>query len=116
MPPGCAVRRYALVVSPDRLEHFDRSAMPQAFAPPISFMEAHGTRRSVSDVRWGQRMSAAQAGNVGAYNRLLTEVAAWLQRYYTRRLPPSYVDDVVQEALVAIHLKRHTYEPERPFR
>ena len=90
--------------------------MAQAFALPISFIDAHGTHGSVSKDRWGELMTAAQAGNGGAYNRLLTEVAAWLQRYYTRRLPPSYVDDVVQEALVAIHLKCHTYEPERPFR
>ncbi len=90
--------------------------MAQAFALPISFMEAHGTGRSVPDDRWDKLMIAAQSGNGGAYNRLLTEVAAWLQRYYARRLPASHVDDVVQEALVAIHLKRHTYEPERPFR
>ena len=90
--------------------------MQSGYALPISFMEAHETRPSVSDDRWGELMIAAQAGNGGAYNRLLTEVAAWLERYYARRLPPSYVDDVVQEALVAIHLKRHTYEPERPFR
>ena len=61
-------------------------------------------------------MAAAQSGDDNAYNRLLAEVAAWLHCYYERRLPPSHVDDVVQEALVAIHLKRHTYEPERPFR
>jgi len=61
-------------------------------------------------------MTAAQAGDSGSYSSLLTEVAAWLRRYYARRLPRSYVDDVVQEALVAIHLKRHTYEPGRPFR
>lgn len=90
--------------------------MAQAFALPISFMEANETGRSVPDDRWGKLMTAAQAGNGGAYNRLLTEVAAWLQRYYARRLPASHVDDVVQEVLVAIHLKRHTYEPERPFR
>jgi len=90
--------------------------MVQAFALPISFMEAHETGRSVPDDRWDRLMTAAQSGNGGAYNRLLTEVAAWLQRYYARRLPASHVDDVVQEALVAIHLKRHTYEPERPFR
>ena len=89
--------------------------MAQAFALPISFMEAYGTGRSVPNDRWDKLMTAAQSGNGGAYNRLLTEVAAWLQRYYARRLPASHVDDVVQEALVAIHLKRHTYEPERPF-
>lgn len=114
--PGYALWRYATVVSPGRGRQSRRSAMAQAFVLPIGFMEAHGTGRSASDDRWGELMTAAQAGKRGAYNRLLTEVAAWLQHYYARRLPPPYVDDVVQEALVAIHLKRHTYEPERPFR
>lgn len=89
--------------------------MAQAFSQPINFIEAHETRRRVPDDRWSEMMAAAQAGNGGAYNRLLTEAAAWLQRYYARRLPPSYVDDIVQEALIAIHTKRHTYEPTRPF-
>jgi RNA polymerase sigma-70 factor (ECF subfamily) len=65
---------------------------------------------------WGKLMAAAQAGNGGAYRRLLTEVGVWLRRYFTRRLPFSMVDDAVQETLIAIHGKRHTYEPDRPFR
>jgi RNA polymerase sigma factor (sigma-70 family) len=43
------------------------------------------------------------------------EVGAWLHRYYVRRLPPAMVDDAVQDTLLAIHLKRHTYDPARPF-
>ncbi len=64
---------------------------------------------------WGALMAAAQAGHGGAYRRLLGEVRPWLLRYYARRLPPSVVDDAVQEAMVAVHTKRHTYDPERPF-
>ncbi len=64
---------------------------------------------------WGARMQAAQAGNGGVYHRLLSEVAVWLRRYYARRLPPSMVDDAVQDTLLAIHEKRHTYDPGRPF-
>ena len=116
MQPEHALWRHALAVLPERLQHSRRCAKAQGFALPIRSLEAPGTRRSVSNDRWGELMTAAQGGNGGAYNRLLTEVAAWLQRYYARRLPPSYVDDVVQEALIAIHVKRHTYEPERPFR
>ncbi|MBV8971714.1 MAG: sigma-70 family RNA polymerase sigma factor [Sphingomonadaceae bacterium] len=60
-------------------------------------------------------MAAAQGGHGGAYRRLLAEVRPWLTRYYTRRLPPGSVDDAVQEAMIAIHTKRATYDPERPF-
>lgn len=65
---------------------------------------------------WGELMAAAQGGNGGAYRRLLTEIDPWLRRFYARRLPPSMVEDAAQDALIAIHTKRHTYEPGRPFR
>lgn len=65
---------------------------------------------------WRELMIAAQAGHGGAYRRLLTEIAAWLTRFYARRLPPGHVDDAVQDALIAVHEKRHTYAPDRPFR
>ena len=60
-------------------------------------------------------MAAAQGGHGGAYRRLLDEVRVWLMRYYARRLPPGSVDDAVQDTLIAIHEKRHTYDPARPF-
>ena len=60
-------------------------------------------------------MVAAQAGNAGPYHRLLTEAGAWLRRYFARRLPPAMVDDAVQDTLLAVHQKRHTYDPARPF-
>jgi RNA polymerase sigma-70 factor (ECF subfamily) len=60
-------------------------------------------------------MMAAQSGNAAVYHRLLTEIGGWLRRYYARRLIPSMVDDAVQNALMAIHEKRHTYDPGRPF-
>jgi RNA polymerase sigma-70 factor (ECF subfamily) len=64
---------------------------------------------------WGGLMLAAQAGNGGAYRRLLEELGIWLRRYYARRLPPSMVEDAAQDTLLAIHLKRHTYDASRPF-
>lgn len=60
-------------------------------------------------------MRAAQSGDAVAYHRLLTEVGQWLRRYYIRRLPPGFVDDSIQDTLLAIHQKRHTYDPARPF-
>jgi RNA polymerase sigma factor (sigma-70 family) len=61
-------------------------------------------------------MAAAQTGDAAAYRRLLEALRVWLTRYYARRLPPATVDDAVQEALIAIHAKRHTYDTARPFR
>ena len=61
-------------------------------------------------------MAAAQRGHGGAYRRLLSEIDPWLRRFYARRLPPSMVEDAAQDTLIAIHTKRHTYEPGRPFR
>jgi RNA polymerase sigma factor (sigma-70 family) len=64
---------------------------------------------------WGALMTAAQAGHGGAYQRLLTELSQWLIRYFQRRLPAGDVDDAVQETLLAIHRRRHTYDPRLPF-
>lgn len=64
---------------------------------------------------WDQLMAAAQVGDANAYRTLLAEMAPWLRRYYARRLPPAMTDDVVQDVLLAIHEKRHTYDPARPF-
>lgn len=64
---------------------------------------------------WGGLMVAAQNGHGGAYRRLLAEVSTWLIRYFQRRLPPGEVDDAVQETLLAIHRRRHTYDPQYPF-
>ena len=64
---------------------------------------------------WARLMIAAQGGDKAAYRVLLDELQVWLLRYYRRRLPPDLVDDVVQEALIAVHTKRHTWDPARPF-
>ncbi len=64
---------------------------------------------------WGELMASAQLGDTGAYHRLLVEAGGWLRRYYVRRLPPAMVEDAVQDALLAVHEKRHTFDPSRPF-
>jgi RNA polymerase sigma factor (sigma-70 family) len=63
---------------------------------------------------WGELMVAAQNGHGGAYRRLLSESSEWLVRYFQRRLPPGDVDDAVQETLLAVHRRRHTYDPQYP--
>ena len=66
-------------------------------------------------VRWRHLMKATQAGDNRAYEQLLREVDAWLSRYYARRLPHPAAEDARQDVLLAIHAKRHTYNPSRPF-
>jgi RNA polymerase sigma factor (sigma-70 family) len=69
----------------------------------------------LTDSDWRALMMAAQSGNAAVYRRLLGEVGVWLHRYYVRRLPSAMVDDAVQEVLLALHEKRHTYDPSKPF-
>jgi RNA polymerase sigma factor (sigma-70 family) len=69
----------------------------------------------MADSDWSVLMAAAQLGDARRYHRLLVEVGDWLRRYYGRRLPPAMVADAVQDTLMAIHEKRHTYDPARPF-
>lgn len=66
---------------------------------------------------WANMMRAACAGDAVAYDRLLREVAAALRpriRSALRGLAPSEEEDVVQEILIAVHLKRKTWDPDRP--
>lgn len=58
----------------------------------------------------------AQAGDGAAYTQFLTELAASLRAFLRRRMArlPDDIEDVVQEVLLAVHAKRHTYKPDQP--
>jgi RNA polymerase sigma-70 factor (ECF subfamily) len=61
-------------------------------------------------------MAAAQKGDAGAYERLLTSLLPPLRAFVRRRgVEASEVEDVVQEILLSIHRARHTWRAERPF-
>jgi RNA polymerase sigma-70 factor, ECF subfamily len=57
---------------------------------------------------------SALAGDNVAYEQSLGLIAQRLRGYFTRRLAalPAEVEDLVQETLMAIHLKRSTYDPD----
>ena len=64
-------------------------------------------------------MRQALAGDEAAYRRLLTALAPWLRALARRGLSrtgrgDADAEDVVQETLLAIHLKRHTWDASRP--
>lgn len=61
-------------------------------------------------------MIESLAGNDRAYRILLQESGKRLRAYYSRRLVEATIaDDLVQETLLAIHTRRSTYDPNRPF-
>lgn len=71
-------------------------------------------RRGESEL--AELMRAANAGDERAYADFLHDVAALLRGFARRKLPLGALDpeDVVQETLLAIHLKRATWQPHRP--
>lgn len=60
-------------------------------------------------------MRLSQDGDRTAYRALLDLSQNWLRRFFARRLPPSAIDDVVQDTLLSLHAKRASYDPTRPF-
>ena len=55
-------------------------------------------------------------GEAPAYQTFLMESSTHLRAYFRRRLArlPDEVEDLVQETLLAIHNKRHTYDTHQP--
>jgi RNA polymerase sigma-70 factor (ECF subfamily) len=70
--------------------------------------------------RWTEAMRAERRGNDVAYERMLKEVAAALRRSLAPRLArvglgAHEAEDLVQEILIGLHGKRHSWDPARPF-
>lgn len=70
-----------------------------------------------SETRLRELMTLSLEGDESAYRDLLMAVAARLQVYFARRLfgDMASAQDLTQETLMAIHNKRATYDPGRPF-
>lgn len=71
------------------------------------------------DLQWADLMRAANRGDTDAYRRLLAALAPALRgfarRAYARSgLNADEVEDAVQETLLAVHLKRHTWDERQP--
>ena len=65
-------------------------------------------------------MVAGLGGDAGAHRELLERLSRQLRGYYKGQLDrirrgPVEAEDLVQEALIAIHTRRHTYDPSQPF-
>ena len=58
----------------------------------------------------------AQSGDASSYTQLLSSISQLLRGFMRRRMQthPNDVEDLVQETLMAIHQKRHTYDSQQP--
>jgi RNA polymerase sigma-70 factor (ECF subfamily) len=69
--------------------------------------------------QWETLLAAANAGNQEAYAQFLMAIAPVVRgvvRARGARLGQSECEDIVQEVLLAVHLKRHTWHPGAPVR
>ncbi len=66
---------------------------------------------------WNILWHHASAGDVAAYERILTELARILRGFVRRRMDVAddRIEDIVQEVLLAVHHKRHTKRTDTPF-
>lgn len=69
------------------------------------------------DEVWSSLMVRAQGGDAAAYRRLLGEISEAISGFLINRFGPlDFVEDCVQESLLAIHRGRHTFRPGASFR
>jgi len=69
---------------------------------------------------WSEAMRAERRGDAASYGRLLREVAELLRKLIRARLARlglgvDETEDLVQEVLIGLHNKRHTWDDTRPF-
>lgn len=69
--------------------------------------------------RWAEAMRAERRGDAIAYERMLKEIATALRQSLAPRLVRAGLgaheaEDLVQEILIGLHNKRHTWDPARP--
>lgn len=61
-------------------------------------------------------MVRSLTGDGAAYAELLRKLQGFLRAYYSRRLGRAAdAEDLLQETLIAMHTRRATYDPSRPF-
>jgi len=74
-------------------------------------------RFEADERRWRGWMAQALSGDGDAYQRLMSELADAVDAYLRARFGPApFVEDCVQESLLAVHRARASYDPRRPFR
>jgi RNA polymerase sigma-70 factor (ECF subfamily) len=79
--------------------------------------QADTTGDTSDELRWATLMASAQKGSESDYRQLLKELSEAIKYYLLSRFGSQhFVEDCVQESLIAIHQARHSYDPRRRFR
>jgi RNA polymerase sigma-70 factor (ECF subfamily) len=73
-------------------------------------------RLNAGEARLKDLLLHGLAGEAPVYQAFLKELSPYLRAYFRKRLArlPDEVEDLVQESLLAIHNKRHTYDADQP--
>src|SRR5258708_14440658 len=74
---------------------------------------------TIREIELKALMLASLDGDAASHRALLDRLSRRLRAYYKGKLArigrgPAEAEDLVQEAVLAIHLKRHTYDPVEP--
>jgi RNA polymerase sigma-70 factor, ECF subfamily len=69
-----------------------------------------------SEIRLRELLVRGLSGENPAYHQFLKELSGYLRAYLRGRLAglPDDVEDLVQEAILAVHNQRHTYDTSQP--
>ena len=65
--------------------------------------------------KWDEWIRAVLKGDQHAYRLLLTSLRLWLTAYFTKRVHSNVVEDLIQDTLLTLHAKRHTFDPRYSF-
>jgi RNA polymerase sigma-70 factor (ECF subfamily) len=76
----------------------------------------HYGRGSASEDRLRTLLVRGLAGDAAGYHAFLKDLSSHLRAFFRKRLSglPDEVEDLVQETLLAVHIQRHTYDPDQP--
>lgn len=116
VPGRCSARLYVVI-----------ACVRSAAVRSRPFLKSAGSSVNVSrdqmrerEKEWSVLMQSANAGDRDAYLRLLCEIAPVLRRTTERELvrvglPVDRKETIVQQILLAVHLKRHTWDTSASF-
>lgn len=76
---------------------------------------SYSLTNSKDELELSELMRASQNGNGESYKKLLMRISQMLQGYVKKSVDTDLADDVIQEVILAIHLKRHTFNSEQFF-
>jgi RNA polymerase sigma-70 factor (ECF subfamily) len=84
--------------------------------PAMERIQQRDARFLETETRLRALLVAGLVGDSAAYHSFLKALSAHLRAYFRKRLfqRPDEVEDLVQEALLAVHNQRHTYRSDQP--